>query len=714
MDLDLLDPSVLNEDDILADFATRYAEAPTNAKKSEVIDWLIRQIAPGDVVLRDMIIDTVAKQYKITKKTLNAKLEAIQRETASRTPDTGIPEIELPEDVDAEVAYRDGFFESKRAYYFISKDAVPFKASNFVIRPLYHIDGTTNNKRLIEIENEFYEKKIVDMESRVTISADLFQQAVYSRGNYIFRGSGMHHKRIIEKISRNFKTAYELNTLGWQREGFYAFANGILADGSWQAVNNFGITQHKESMYFSPAFSEIYISSREGEDDYENDRFFVYNPPLTGFAQWAKLFCEVYGENGRMGVAFLIASLFRDYIYDTYKVFPHLFLFGEKQSGKSQLAWSLSNVFYNNMPAFNLNSGTQVGFFRRLSRVKNALCWYDEYTNDIDEKRFQALKSAYDGMGHEKGKMTRDARTEITKINSASVLSGQYLPTRDDNALFTRSIVLNFEKRNYNADEMEKYNELKALEKQGISGLLAELVPLREAIETAYIETFAKIYDKLKNDLSARNHSYDERIIRNYSTMLAPVKILGQKLTFPFTYDQFYMQCLDSIAAQSMQIQNSEAVSSFWRLIEFMLEKNWIEHGTDFKISTLQKHTLNLKTKRDVWERVQISEPTKLLFIRFTKIHGLYLEAHRKQYGRNGIDDVSLMHYIKHHRAYLGMISSTEFAITNTSAYVFDYQKLGVLLERTTSTAENPQNQPESTGIQTDKPDFATPADLPF
>ncbi len=61
---------------------------------------------------------------------------------------------------------------------------------------------------------------------------------------------------------------------------------------------------------------------------------------------WCRLMLEVYGEKARVAIAFFLASLFRSLVYDAYKIFPHLFLFGEKQSGKSQMAWSLSNVFF--------------------------------------------------------------------------------------------------------------------------------------------------------------------------------------------------------------------------------------------------------------------------------------------------------------------------------------------------------------------------------
>ncbi len=57
------------------------------------------------------------------------------------------------------------------------------------------------------------------------------------------------------------------------------------------------------------------------------------------------------------------------------------------------------------------------------------------------------------------------------------------------------------------------------------------------------------------------------------------------------------------------------------------------------------------------------------------------MEAHRKQYGKNGVDLVSLIHYVKHHKAFIGISQSTRFDTVNTSAYVFDYNMLNLTFQ---------------------------------
>jgi DNA primase len=661
MDDILLDPNLIDEEHLLLTARTMLTEAVQDiVKRKDALEWICSDdfLMALDEVSRDFYIDILAKEFKITKKTFNTKIKEVIRAAGKdkKGEDTGVVH-NIPDDVeDKELAHRTGFYISKNCYWFFSKDGGDgFKASNFVVKPILHIYSKIDNKRIIEVRNEFGERKTLDLQSKAMISADLFQQSVFSEGNFIFFGTSVHHKRIVSSIGRDFPKANELRTLGWQREGFFAFSNGIF-NGVWQPVDEFGVTQHLDEKYFSPAFSKIYADVREDDDEYENDRFFIYKPSPVGFAEWTDLMLKVYGPNGRMGVAFLLASIFRDYIYDRFKSFPHLFLFGEKQSGKSQMAWSLSNMFFDELPAFNLSSGTQVGFFRRLSRVKNAICWFDEYTNDIDEKRFQSLKAAYDGMGHEKGRMSRDNRTDTTKVNSACLISGQYLPTRDDNALLTRSVLLVFEKKNYKKQQIIHYDQLKDLESKGMQSLITEVLKHREILEREYTKTFAMEFDFIKNTMDERKLQFTERIARNYAYLLSVLKVVieNKLLPIPFSYDKFMDDCIGAIDEQTKQVSNSEAVSTFWHMIQFMLDSKMIASGEDFKIATTQGKPMRMKDKHEKWVEMPFTDPVKLIYFRFSKIHPLYMEAHRKQYGKNGIDMVSMLHYIKYHKGIRG------------------------------------------------------------
>jgi hypothetical protein len=680
--IELPDIAILNEEEVILFADTALVEAGNSlTRRGEAINQICELIFKmEDPVRQSVFIAAVSQRHKITKKVITDRLKALKDSLTVIQEDEKDP-FEGFDGIDKFSARKLGFFEHRNCIYFLTKEG-PFRGSNFIIRPLFHIYSKTDNKRLIEITNEENHKRTIDIPSKSFVSVEQFQVAVFNEGNYIFFGSKFHFMKVLDNIAGKFPVCNELKTLGWQREGFYAFANGIFS-GTWQPVDEFGITSFGKQKFFSPAFSCVYSDVREDDDDYESDRYFIWRQSPITFGQWTKLMMDVYGSNARIALAFVIATVFRDLIYEKYKIFPHLFLFGEKQSGKSQLAWSLSNLFFNNMPAFNLSSGTQVGFHRRLSRIKNAICWWDEYSNDIDPKRIQTLKSAYDGMGHEKGKMTRDNRTEVTKVNASSTISSQYLPTTDDNALLTRSVLLSFIRKKYSTEELARYDELKDYEVQGLSSLVGDILKYRKEVDQNFSMEFSQLMEKIKDELSVEGKQFEERLVRNFCTILAPVKIILQSmipLELNFTFDEIYAQSKIMITELSIQISSSESLSNFWMMTEYLLDNKLIEAGKDFEVKSVAM--VKATNKNGQSETFNYSNPKVVLFIRFSKIHPLYMEGHRKQFGKNGVDLVSLMHYIKHHPSYIGSVSSYRFEDSVSSCFAFDYETLKVNLER--------------------------------
>ncbi|MFA5433373.1 MAG: hypothetical protein WC319_10980 [Candidatus Paceibacterota bacterium] len=689
----LLSMDVLDTDTMVLRNEKAIKEAANDYhKRKAAIDNFIVELADSyDPVTAEDIIADIAKKCKIRKVLLVNEYQKLLKATGAQKNDIS---QYFTDKTEQDEHTRKGFWQAKHCYYFITKDGV-FKASNFTIKPLIHIYSkiSDNNKRIIEIINEHGRKKSVDIPSKIWVSLDAFQGIVIGEGNYLFFGSSFHFKRILGDINESFPEANELRTMGWQSEGFWAFSNGIYSENKWQPVDNLGVTEHKNVKYFSPAFSDIFKNVRQDDDEHKADRYFIYKPSPVTFKEWADTMNEVYLDKAKMAIAFLCASLFRDFIYEQYKIFPHLFLFGETQCGKSQLAWSLSNIFYDNLPPFNLNSGTQVGFFRRLARIKNAIAWYDEYTNDIDEKRFQSIKAAYDGVGHEKGKMSKDNRTDVTEVNQSILLSGQYLPTRDDNAVFNRALMIFFEKREFTKEQIMAFDKLKRWESEGLSSLIFEILSYRKLIEKNYAVTFSDVFESVKQSIVSNNKEDEtrERIIRNYSIMLAVAKVLivEGKMDFGYTYQDLYSLSLSMIREQTSQISNSEGLSTFFKMIEFMFENILIMPGKDFAIATYTEISINDKGTS---KRVSFDPPgERLLFLRLTNIHPIYMENYRKQHGKTGIDLISLTHYIKQSRAYIGESRSFRFETINTSAFVLRYDNLNISLEKNIiSTLDEP------------------------
>jgi hypothetical protein len=194
---------------------------------------------------------------------------------------------------------------------------------------------------------------------------------------------------------------------------------------------------------------------------------------------------------------------------------------------------------------------------------------------------------------------------------------------------------------------------------------------------------FSELMDKMKDELSREGKQFEERLVRNFCTILAPVKIILESmmpLDLNFTFEEIYAQSKIMITELSLQISSSESLSNFWMMTEYLLDNKLIEATKDFEVKSIA--TFKATNKDGKAENLDFPVPKMVLFIRFSKIHPLYMEGHRKQFGKNGVDLVSLMHYIKHHPSYIGYVNSYRFEDSVSSCYAFDYETLKINLER--------------------------------
>lgn len=643
-----------------------------------------------DTTLRNAYIKEFAKQYGVNKRDVE---ETVKESVAKKIPEQSTSQKQnLPSYLKEEdlADFQDyGFYAesspTKIGYWFTGKERV----SNFVIKPIFQVSSTTDSKRIVEIQNKD-KRVLLSLPNKSFVSPQIFEELVMNYGNFDFQGSAKQFKKIRQKILEQFPFCEEIKTLGWQRDGFWAFADGIISDGLFKKIDSYGICHFGEKKYFLPAFSSIYNDLSEEDDEYEADRYFKYRPTTVNFQFWAAKMQRVYHDNGRWAVLFAIASMYRDFIFKSLNYFPYLYHFGQVQTGKSTCARSLNSVFFGHQPAFNLSSGTNVGFFRRLARTKNAPVWFDEYTNDIDEKRFQALKSGFDGVGYERGVNTRDNRTEATKVNAPGVISGQYLPTRDDNSLFTRCIVRTFARKaeELTQDDIREYTELSEMEKKGLSQIIIEVIKYRDYFEAEFETHRYEVVSKLKEKLNGQE--YKGRIMDNYAIVITMAKMFEEKLSLPFTFDEIFKEGVASIISQSEQVQDSDALRSFWKMVEGM-SWNWlIKNNQDYIIK--EENSVNVRDGRAGSKLEVFTHPTKVLYIRFSQVHTEYMKEHRKVYSQNGVPEQSIMSYMKTSKAFIGNCAVVNFSGNKTSAYAFKYEELSLNLREDINSPNTPDS----------------------
>lgn len=631
-----------------------------------------------------------------------AKFFSVAKEMGYETRKTVQAELATPEDINADFLTWDppkgcqlsdemkeetikyGFIAWRNQYWFASwKDSnkrVTYDSiSNYVVRPLFLILSKSEPKRLYEMKNMFGQSAIVDMPAKCMVSPQSFMEVMESQGNFILDIDRKKFLRLRSKWYEEMKNAIEIKTLGWQKDGFYAFSNGIYYDRKFHPIDEYGMIgktfvneegEQDSKFFFIPANSDIY---KDEEQEYENEKKFIYVQRETKFKDWSQLFVDTHGDNGKIALMYYVTAIFRDFIYDRFKFFPHLFGFGPPGTGKSTLGWSLSYLFGKERKPFNLNAGTAPGFYRTFAQFRNAIQWFDEYANSIDLKRIQDLKNAYDGAGHVKGDFSAGGnsnKTISTPINSACYISGQELPTAD-NALFKRCILLQFHKTDYSDEERKRAASLQEMQERALTHLTAAITSLRETVQEAFHEHFDKTIKEFKKALEDKYGSIEERIIHNMVIQVAMFRTLESALPWPYTYEEIKQTAIRMIYEQNKLISRSAETSQFWDTVQFLYNAHAISDTADFTIKTV----VNLKLRVDRNETMEkvFEKPTDLMFVSLNKIHGLYMKALREQGEKKGMNKESLVHYLQHSKGYVGAVNKVNYGDRNSSGYVFDY-----------------------------------------
>lgn len=571
-----------------------------------------------------------------------------------------------------------GLFLEKNRYYICSDtEHLGFEVSNFIINPLMLIIGSDRSWRLVEVKNDRGKSFTADIDSDAFVDIASLKKELERRGNFIYKGKPEYFTKIKSKIYNETQECFPVNALGWHNAGFWVFGNGIISNGVFKKINEYGIVEHGDLKYFLPAFAKVKTGSDEEDNSYEDEREFIYVEGHTpSFQEWTRRFLEVHGANGMMGISYYITALYRDIIYSKFQYFPHLNLFGPPGAGKSFMAWSIGAMFGKAKTPFHLVQGTQVGFFRRLAKVRNGISWFDEYSNDVDFKRVEALKAAYDGVGHEKGSKDNEHEVKRTKVKSACIISGQQQPTQDV-ALFKRCISLNFPRFERDDKRDALGRELKDMEQKNTFGQFTGMLQkFRGLIET----DFSQEFDKVRAEVSpavAHDKTVEDRILNNHLIPLTVFRLLQSQLEFSFSYEDFRNWTINNIIEQSGAISNQDELSTWWRIFNYLVEMDLLKHEIDFIVSEHEELTLMQKGGKGTVKKVFLSKKM-VLFIRFEKSFPLYLEYHKRQMTKNGLPETSLKHYLRGYDSFLGEIKGKKFNGNTKYCWAFDMDEIGL------------------------------------
>ena len=633
----------LEEEDFIIWYAKKLSvENGSQEQKSQMVMTISTLVAKiEDDVKQSMFIDMLVKTLPGRSLWKNAIRTAKKRLTEQKLKESNLS-LDMIEQY--------GFQEQNHCYFSVGEDGKRRQWSNFTMKPLFHIKDNTMALRLYLLTNVNGVEVTVEMKQEELVSLTKFRQRVESQGNFIWKAKEEQLTTLKMYLYATTETAEQIVQLGWQQQGFFAFGNGIFTS-EWHEVDELGIVRlGEQGNYYLPAFSSVY---RNDTQFFQFERRFTHmglnKIPLYDYCS---LLVEVFGDNAKVGIAFLLATLFRDVVVSYTRSFPILNLFGPKGSGKSELGHSLMAFFIiDNIPP-NISNSTLPALADAVAQCSNALVHLDEFKNNIDIDKREFLKGLWDGTGRNRMNMERDKKREVTKVSCGVIVSGQEMATADI-ALFSRFIFLSYSKSQFSQEAKEKFAQMAAVRKLGCSHLVLEILQCRALFEAEFRGNYNMAFEDIINALGQTN--IEDRIIRNWVIPLAALRTLQDALRLPFTYKDLLRVSVDGIIAQNGETLSNNELNIFWDIVSFLRQEGKIWLGGDYRIEIENR----IKCTNHKYE-MEFPTAKKILYLRHTRIFQLY-KMHGRYVNEALLPPASLQHYLENSDAYIGRKQSVRF-----------------------------------------------------
>lgn len=540
------------------------------------------------------------------------------------------------------------------------------RLSNFYLESLYHIKDETNGTRLFRMVNKFNESVDIEFRESELCSLTTFQQRVGSVGNYIWRAKIDKLNNVKEYLYRGTRSAERVRKMGWDGiNGFFAFGNGVFNGDRFLAVDDLGIVETAPSRsFYIPATSKMYENNPE---IYQFERLFIHeNRSGIKLYDFAVQLVRVFGDNAKIAFCYLLATLYRDVIFNRTRHFPILNLFGEKGTGKTTLATSLQSFFIHSVDPPNLGVTSVPAMNDRVSQAVNSLVVFDEYKNDLDVRKIAYLKGLWGGGGQTKKNQNTDGMAAQTIITTGIALCGQDKPTQDM-ALFTRVLFLAFSKTSFSKPERDAYEDLVAMCSLGNTHLTLEVLGHRQLFE----KNFSNAYSLTKSELSkiVEGEKIHDRIFGNWIIPLAAFRTLESVLSLPFGYNDLLTVAVAGMRLQNETAQESSEMGDFWEALQGFHTQGRAIDRAHFRIKW--HRTFRSTTMK---EDMIFAEPTPVLYLNSAAVAGLFNGRGASNATANRSNWSTMLSYLRSHPSFLGLKQDrfTILLANGTPDYTFE------------------------------------------
>lgn len=551
-------------------------------------------------------------------------------------------------------------------FYTYDEEGEAIRLSNFFLESLYHIKDETNGTRLFRMVNKFNESVDIEFRESELCSLTTFQQRVGSVGNYIWRAKIDKLNNVKEYLYRGTRSAERVRKMGWDDiNGFFAFGNGVFNGDRFLAVDDLGIVETAPSRsFYIPATSKMYENNPE---IYQFERLFIHeNRSGIKLYDFAVQLVRVFGDNAKIAFCYLLATLYRDVIFNRTRHFPILNLFGEKGTGKTTLATSLQSFFIHSVDPPNLGVTSVPAMNDRVSQAVNSLVVFDEYKNDLDVRKIAYLKGLWGGGGQTKKNQNTDGMAAQTIITTGIALCGQDKPTQDM-ALFTRVLFLAFSKTSFSKPERDAYEDLVAMCSLGNTHLTLEVLGHRQLFE----KNFSNAYSLTKSELSkiVEGEKIHDRIFGNWIIPLAAFRTLESVLSLPFSYNDLLTVAVAGMRLQNETAQESSEMGDFWEALQGFHTQGRAIDRAHFRIKW--HRTFRSTTMK---EDMVFAEPTPVLYLNSAAVAGLFNGRGASNATANRSNWSTMLSYLRSHPSFLGLKQDrfTILLANGTPDYTFE------------------------------------------
>ncbi|MCB0479616.1 MAG: hypothetical protein KDC84_15720, partial [Crocinitomicaceae bacterium] len=210
-----------------------------------------------------------------------------------------------------------------------------------------------------------------------------------------------------------------------------------------------------------------------------------------------------------------------------------------------------------------------------------------------------------------------------------------------------------------------------------LSAITIELLKFRDLVEEKFELEFEAIRSMFKFSLKKCDQQVQDRLLYNHLIPVTIMAILANHLDFGWKYEALADFALENLIAQQQAIYNEDELTVWWRIIQYLVDRFDLRHGTDIQVeekSSEKFYSLTTNSDSEVWTW---EESKRLLYFRFTTAHQEYLERHQRTRGKRGLDLEAIKYYLQNSPAYLGRKKAKKFGPDKTySCWVFDMDLL--------------------------------------